>query len=353
MKLFHLLSSARDRASRTTEESVRNSVSASCGGWARVQRQVLGLALLICASGAHAGCTIVPGWTINSPTFVALSGNYTVSPSAPNGTVIATFYAATFPANVGYGSCPANSGESVTRAITVQPRPAVNLTQAIFESGVPGIGIQLRSGDGTKIPPWTVAISSIAQGMGVGSPQFQIQIVKTGPVGSGSINAADIPRIDYILNSSNTIIYYLAATGSLNITVPGCTVTAPTVPLGTHSIAEFTGTGYTTAPIDFNVTLSNCPTAGFIFYQFDDVNGYESMAQSIVKLQSGTGFASGLGVQLLNATTLSPSPMGAPQPLTTGPSNFSLPFKARFYQTASTVTTGIAKAAIGITLTYN
>ncbi|HEF4761901.1 TPA: type 1 fimbrial protein [Pseudomonas putida] len=361
MKRFGLFGSARDTASRKTVNSVRNIGSAFGMGWARLLRPLLSVALMVGASAAHAACTPHPNWVLNTPTTVALSGTYNVSSSAPNGTVIATFYAATIPGGTAEAECAPYTVDAIARAITMQPRPAVDLAQAIFESGVPGIGIKLRDGTGTKIPPWQTSQTSCANGGGCGNafavvasnPQFQVSFIKTGPVGSGSVNAADIPQVSASISSSGIVLYYLAASGSIHFTVPGCTVNAPTVPLGTHSVGEFTGPGYSSHSVDFNVTLSDCPTAGSIFYQLDSVNGYESLAQSIVKLQGGTGAASGIGVQVLNTTSLAPFPMGAPQPLVTGPSNFSLPFKARYYQMTSTVTTGVANAAIGITLTYN
>ncbi|HEF4761900.1 TPA: hypothetical protein SAN82_004358 [Pseudomonas putida] len=374
MKRFCLYGSARDMASRKTDNCVRSRVSASRRSWAHTLRPLLSVALMIGASAAHAACTPAPGWVINSPNTVPLSGTYNVPSHTPNGTVIATFYAAAFTVGTTEAECAPNTVDAIARAITVQPRPAVDLAQAIFESGVPGIGIKLRDGTGTKIPPWQTSETSCANGGGcanafavvIGStPQFQVSFIKTGPVGSGTVTAADIPRVTNSILSSGAVLYYLAASGSVNFTVPGCTVSAPTVPLGTHSIGEFTGPGSSTQPVDFYVTLSNCPMVGFIFYQLDSVNGYESLEQSIVKLQGGTGAASGIGVQLLWPTSLAPIPMGVPLPLIASdlarpPMRASqsmavgpLPFKARYYQTAGTVTAGVANAAIGITLTYN
>lgn len=312
MNCFCLFGSARDKTRRKNENYLCNSVSASRSGWARVLRPLLSVALVMGAGATHAACTPHPNWVINSPNNVALSGTYNVSPNAPNGTVIATFYAASFSAGTAEAECAPYTVDAIARAITVQPRPPVDLAQAIFESGVPGIGIKLRDGTGNKIPPWQTDVSSCTNGGGcanafavtLSSPQLQVSFIKTGPVGSGTVTAADVPRLTTSILSSGVVLYYLAASGAVNFTVPGCTVNAPTVALGTHGVAEFTGPGYSTHPVDFNVTLSNCPTAGSIFYQMDSVNGYESLEQSIVKLQGGTGAASGIGVQVLNTTNL-------------------------------------------------
>ncbi|MCY1432841.1 Fimbrial protein [compost metagenome] len=120
------------------------------------------------------------------------------------------------------------------------------------------------------------------------------------------------------------------------------------MPLGTHSTSEFSPNPYT-ANKNFTISLTNCPQTSQIRYQFDELTGYANQAQSIVNV---TGGASGVGVQLLNADGSAPSPMGSPQLIGSGSLNYTLPFKARYFKTGSTITPGIANSAMAFTLTY-
>jgi len=116
-------------------------------------------------------------------------------------------------------------------------------------------------------------------------------------------------------------------------------------------MSEFQGVGSTTAPVPFSVQLTNCPQAGGVYYQMDAVNGYAAQPQSVVNLQSGG--ATGIGVQLLDSTGSTIVPMGTAQTLTTnGSLNYTIPFQARYYQTSSAVTAGVANTAMTITMTY-
>lgn len=91
-----------------------------------------------------------------------------------------------------------------------------------------------------------------------------------------------------------------------------------------------------------------------IQYRIDPVTAVLNSAQSVVALD-GSSLASSVGVQLLDAND-------AVFPLSTYKSfagydkanggNFSIPFKARYYQTASTVKPGTANSSMTFTMNY-
>ncbi|SPX81834.1 Type-1A pilin [Morganella morganii] len=153
----------------------------------------------------------------------------------------------------------------------------------------------------------------------------------------------------------------LAADGQINfvgtITDTSCTVTNDpsnplTVTLGTVSKNAFTGTGSTAAPTKFAIELTDCPiTATSAVVKFDGTSANSD--NSALKLTQDVDVATGVGIQLSDAT-------GAVVPLYTASNLYNLSegtnqldFVARYLALADTVTAGSANSTSQFTIIYN
>ena len=135
-------------------------------------------------------------------------------------------------------------------------------------------------------------------------------------------------------------------------------VSANPVQLGTHDIADFTGQGSTSDPVDFYITLNDCEDdpAGSVARAFMRLNGVDGSVPvdrdlGLFTLTSDSS-ASGIGIQVLRSDN---NPLKLEEfvdmvPLT--PGNTRIDLRARYYQTEATVTPGEAKGALNFTIEY-
>lgn len=136
-------------------------------------------------------------------------------------------------------------------------------------------------------------------------------------------------------------------------------VSADPVQLGTYTLADFTGPGSYTDAKDFYVTLSNCrddPAGGIAsaYIRLEGAKGSVPLepAQGVFSLDNKPGSATGIGIQLLRSND-SPMPLQQDEAVTPLVVDKTvLHFKARFFQTAPTVTAGPANGALDFTMTY-
>lgn len=126
------------------------------------------------------------------------------------------------------------------------------------------------------------------------------------------------------------------------------------VQLGKISSSAFSGEGSTAATTQFNIQLTDCPdtvTSASITFggQPDSDNN------SVLALTTGTGVASGVGIQLLDSSDqpLSLYTQSAPYSLASGTSINDLKFAARYIQTKPTITAGAANSVSTFTVVYN
>lgn len=152
-----------------------------------------------------------------------------------------------------------------------------------------------------------------------------------------------------------------AADGTINfigtITDTACTVTnTPTNPLtvtlGTVSKKAFTGAGSTAAPTKFSIELTDCPvTVTSATVKFDGTSANND--NTALKLTQDTGVATGVGIQLSDATgAIVPLyTASSPYPLAEGTNN--LDFIARYLALSDTVTAGPANSTSQFTIVYN
>lgn len=126
------------------------------------------------------------------------------------------------------------------------------------------------------------------------------------------------------------------------------------VTLGKIAKTAFTGSGSTAATTRFDIQLKDCPetitSAAITFGGTPDTNNADVLA-----LTTGTGAASGVGVQLLDSSSapLSLYTASAEYTLTSGTATNDLQFGARYIQTGASVVAGQANAVSTFTVVYN
>ncbi|MGE8143985.1 fimbrial protein [Pseudomonas frederiksbergensis] len=269
----------------------------------------------------------------------------------------------------------------------------------VYATGVPGIGVSWWSGQ--TVPGAVGAGSNTLQivpngCVGTGNncqtaalkvgPRAALVLIKTGPVGTGTVRGSDFGRLVYstvVETSTAFAISEVGVTGSINVVAMTCNTPDVTVPMGSHKTSTLTGVGSGTPRVDFKIEMTNCPgfpgyygnpgtgaipaasqtavtNAGTrvlntVSFRVDPVTTPVDAANGVLSLTSGAGTATGVGVQLFSIS-------GAVQPLSqnrvlnispaAGTTGFSVDLSARYLQTADKVTAGKANAVANYTLIY-
>lgn len=184
-------------------------------------------------------------------------------------------------------------------------------------------------------------------------------LIKTGPIpaGTSSFNQEVVRGV--VSDVGDAVRLTLGGqVQQAQCTLKANAVSANPVQLGTHDIADFTGQGSTSDPVDFYITLNDCEDdpAGSVARAFMRLNGVDGSVPvdrdlGLFTLTSDSS-ASGIGIQVLRSDN---NPLKLEEfvdmvPLT--PGNTRIDLRARYYQTEATVTPGEAKGALNFTIEY-
>ncbi|WP_312983523.1 fimbrial protein [Atlantibacter sp.] len=207
----------------------------------------------------------------------------------------------------------------------------------------------------------TVSLCANQQGMFAVQPikgQVFITYYKTATVtGSGTVAAKQAGAL-VLLN--NSLLWQdppiVVTSSAFNITTLGCTVDKPiiSVPMGDVPGNAFHGQG--TWPGDIRTQTFNLPLTCFAGTKVEmqiDGNVNDATNGVLNLSSSGEGSAKGVGVQVLYNN----APLQLAAPIATGTASingsYTIPLKARYYQTGPKVTGGTANATATFTLTYD
>lgn len=356
-----------------------------------LQKLALFALLLLGVQSAWAASNCSGGGTT---TTVTMPATITVPRDAPAGTVlvpwvisgsIGTFTCDFSVESVGTFALPTLSGGSLSaQTYDVGPGPGPS-SYKVYQTQVPGIGIavafnafaagcgymtwkdMLTPDGGTRPLPWVgwgCTNQEGPPGTVVLGGQFAVAVIKTGPVSTAGVIGGDtIGQATLGVNPGSGFVMDLPGTvrDMLNMSpvaiVPSaCTTPDVVVALGKHMQTEFTGVDSTSRATSFSISLNGCP-AGMtgIEYRIDPVTTVVNNAQSVVALD-GSSSARGVGVQLLDSTGTAPFPLGQwtrfneYDPATGG--SYSIPLKARYYQTDASIGVGTANTSMTFTMTY-
>lgn len=182
---------------------------------------------------------------------------------------------------------------------------------------------------------------------------YRIRLYKTGPAASGTITnrriGAGITRIANVWDNEVQINI-----NTIQVTALACSLnsTSINVPLGDVLSTKFTGVGSTTGDKNFDLGLT-CDKDAKINVSLAGTQNADTTETSVLALtntgQAGT--ASGVGVQLLYGGT--PLKINNNVLLKTSPGGQeALPFSARYYQTKTNVSAGLANSSATLNITY-
>jgi len=151
-------------------------------------------------------------------------------------------------------------------------------------------------------------------------------------------------------------IFNLNAT--IHILVPTCNIATGSVNKGVAlpavNTTAFTGKGSTTGLTPFSLQLTNCSNNLGVFITLNS-NNAQAGATGVIAPTSGTGYATGIGVQILESDGTTPVTFGTA--INTGTtsgsnSNYTINLYARYYQTGRRFTGGNVQGIATYTVEY-
>ena len=247
---------------------------------------------------------------------------------------------------------------------------AAGLPAGVYSTNVAGIGVRVV---GNGMLASTAAVGS--GGVVVGSyptyssrsfSGFTLELYKTGDIGSGDLSFPGSLVEAWVHTSSNStsgggVYRTLKVSNSAKIKTLGCETPSLTVDLGKHAKSDFSGVGSTSTPKTFNFAVYNCDRdMNAVKYTFNPASGItleeSGTANQHLSVKTGTGAATGIGVQVLydNDTLVpfgTPTALNPPYNKLAG-GDYKVAMKARYIQTAASISAGRADSALEFTMTY-
>jgi type 1 fimbria pilin len=327
-------------------------------GYRQWMALLLALLALALSGRAHASCS-----STNNPGVVTFSppgGQIVLSTTgAAVGTVLWTSSQAT-PANYPTLSCTGTTNNGVVSSYG----PPTGGDETLFPTNLSWLSFRILHPD-TSSPlsayPYNASVpANIYPGVAF-SVASALQLVVTGPIPQGqqgSTQQMTIPagqlaqwNVD-MTNGSNPVEIFKIT--NINFVIPTCTAAVdPTVvTLSAVASTAFSGRGSTAGQQPFQVQL-NCVAGSNLLITLSTTNSY-STNLGVIKNTTGAGYATNVGVQILQQDGATPVKFGtAILEGATQNGAMSLPFFARYYQdSTSNVTVGQVSATATYTLTY-
>lgn len=216
--------------------------------------------------------------------------------------------------------------------------------------------------------------------------QITVELIKTGPITAGTqqVLGSSFPTFQFTLRSASIPVSFtdsvISFTGATTLYTKTCQLASSNidVDLGKHDIKSFDGIGATSAWQNFDITLKDCPpfygygnysmsaagkltgssSTNSVALSFRSVNGVTDSNPGIANLESGADTATGVGIELSRRNVSGSIPLDGTDgfeldKLTTDDNaTYVIPLKARYVQTESSVTAGIANGAVVFTIVY-
>jgi type 1 fimbria pilin len=304
------------------------------------------LMLTLWPVASFATCTLSGGKETLS---MSLNSTVTLDPNASVGTVLATSAVTTPNPNDSQVTCTGTTTIGVINLVNAQPGGG----STIYPTGVSGVGYRILHPDSSYyLPPYgSDSIGAGTYNLSVGSA---LQLVKTGPISSGSVlSAGTLGYWQYEARRGTLRVEDFVLANPVTFVAPSCTVTTPSisVTLPTVSNTSLAAAGGTAGTTAFTIGL-NCPSASAgqtMAIQFDTAKSFAG-ASGVITPTSGT--AKNVGVQLVDGS-FAPVTFAAPTVVGITPSGtYNLTYYARYYATATPVGAGNLTATATFTISY-
>ncbi|MCY1408429.1 Fimbrial protein [compost metagenome] len=327
---------------------------------------ICGVATLLAGwmSGVLADCATS---NVQAVTF----GNVHVLLGAPVGTQIATTNASFSVSCSGGVGTPPYSGFYLQAGNSGPGRTRVSLPDGsfAFQTNIPGIGLRISTLSGHNNPlmisslnvgGWDAYYVTTLNSLSPTTFTMKYDLVVTGAVSAGNVTGTLWQNLfhDVGHNYSGVMAGAMVSAGVIRVdpVVPSCAITTHDANLGDQPSWAFQGIGTTVGSATWAYDV-NCPISpNNVIASYSPMYGYvNSGTDGLINLATGAGAATGLAVQIQEPST-TPKNLTIPTTLagTLGePGSWSVSGKAVYYQTDATVTPGIAKSALTVTLTYN
>jgi major type 1 subunit fimbrin (pilin) len=289
-----------------------------------------------------------------------LPSTITVPRNAAVGTVLQNVAAPGWNGQSTVGTCP---GGTVYTLVALPGTWTPTSLANVYATNVPGIGIKaIVYANSAPVPPLP-AVYGWTSGGAINNfwASFGYQLIVTGPVSPGLLSFSNPVASGWASYSSNALVEAVVFTnlvinGTSSVVVQSCVTPDVAINMGTHRNTEFNGVGSSTSSVSFNIALNGCPVGlKSIQYQIDPTTAIvQGTGNSVVTL-NGSATAQGIGLQLLDGNG---NPFVLSTPVTfsgynssTGGS-YTIPLRARYYQTDATIGSGSANTAMTFTMTY-
>ncbi|WP_197523911.1 fimbrial protein [Cupriavidus sp. USMAHM13] len=327
--------------------------------------KLIGVAILaLLSSYANAKCTVKTDAGKEVDYLVVTLPKFSPPPFDPNvkeGAVIFTS-SGTSTGSGGRAYCDSTVG-LVGYFGSTSPAPGKYNT---YPTPVAGVGVRIRGGiNTTEWWPQSTSGTGTDYGLAAGT-EFTIELVKTGDITAAGILSGEIGMTYIVMHEKQ--IRSIVTNGSINIVpkVPTCNVLTPKVgvELGKATTSELKSVGATSSPKSFEVRLQcsggNPGTSTKMYMTLTD-SANPANETDTLSLASGSQ-AKGFGIQVLRAsddTLVSYGPDSAAAGNTNqwkvgsfGNVNVTIPFKARYVRTSSSIVPGTANGTATFTMSY-
>lgn len=222
----------------------------------------------------------------------------------------------------------------------------------VYATNVPGVGIRaslygVYPYNSPSTTSWWPAETTF-----LNSVPSTVELVKTGPVTSGMLNPGQV-GVTFTNDDQSKIAYDISITQSKIIAIQ-CAISNPNINIHLDDVlgSNLKSPGTVAKPRDFDIGLQCDPDAR-INVMLTGVKNTDTSAVGVLQLSNAgnANVATGVGIQILYGNT--PVEINKNMVLKTsagGQETFT--FRAQYYQTKSTVTTGSANATATLEITY-
>lgn len=269
--------------------------------------------------------------------------------------------------------------------------------QDVFPTNIPGIGavISLYTSNGyvSEYPGlWEhttapIGYGTLTQGLGQYS-YIKLELIKTGPIppGTQQVIGAALPTFQITSGSklpfpTSHVFATISFAGNTTMYTKTCQLATSDIEvnLGSHDVSGFNSTGKTTEWKNFDIVLQGCPPFyGYGDYKYTEATGKLTGANTdnvasivfrsangvvegnplLARLDSSVNAATGVGIELSRRDISESIAMDGsggfnlPNLPKEDNATYTIPLKARYVQTDTTVKPGLANGSVVFTITY-